>query len=301
MGRLGQDVDEMAKCVEYVRTYKDRVYGSGSSTGKEKEKSKVVIMGHSTGSQDVMTYLSCTNPRPRHPVLDCGDDYRAVIRGLVDGAIMQAPVSDRQAILSVLEDGTERDSPETMRRIYNDAVREAARRTYDYGDDTSLTSTSASASGPHSKGKSEPDILVTDTLVPLQVTARIGYGASTPVSSRRFLSLASPSSPEDPEEDDLFSSDLSDEQLGRTFGVLGARGLLAEGAGLLVLYSGRDQSVPAYVDKEALMDRWKTAAGEKWDSRSMVIPGASHALSDDDQEVPRRILVDKVRAYLDSL
>lgn len=263
--------------MEYVRGYKREVYGQGAGAGA----GKVVIMGHSTGSQDVMSYLSQTNPRPRHEVLDRDGEYEAVVRGAVDGAIMQAPVSDREAILSVLEDGTGRDTPETMRRVYNDAVRDAMRNTYEYGGD----------------GCAE---LGTDTLVPLQVTARIGYGASTAVSSRRFLSLASPRSPEDPTEDDLFSSDLSDEQLGRTFGVLGTRGLLVGGK-LLVLYSGRDQSVPAYVDKEALLGRWKSVAGEKWDEGSLVIPGASHALSDDDQEEPRRVLVQRVRAYLDRL
>ncbi|PLB50357.1 putative hydrolases or acyltransferase [Aspergillus steynii IBT 23096] len=284
LGRLGQDIDEIAKCVDYVRSYKGGVYPAGSEAGSGNTGSgKVVIMGHSTGSQDVMSYLSQGNPRPRHEVLDGEGDgeYERVCRGAVDGAIMQAPVSDREAILSVLEDGTERDTPETMRRVYDDAVRDAMRNTYDYGN--------GDGAAP----------LGTDTLVPLQVTARIGYGASTAVSSRRFLSLASPRSPEDPTEDDLFSSDLSDEQLGRTFGTIGTRGLLT--GRLLVLYSGRDQSVPGYVDKEALMGRWEKAAGEMWDSGSMVIPGASHALSDDDQAEPRRILVERVMGYLDGL
>lgn len=280
MGRLGQDIDEIAKCVEYVRRYKGDIYGHGHGhgSGPGAGAGKVVIMGHSTGSQDVLSYLSQGNPRARHEVLDREGEYEAVRRGAVDGAIMQAPVSDREAILSVLEDGTDKDTPETMRRVYSDAVRDAMRNPYEYGD-----------AG-----------LGTDTLVPLQVTARIGYGASTAVSSRRFVSLASPCSPGDPTEDDLFSSDLGDEQLGRTFGVLGTRGLL-QGGRLLVLYSGRDQSVPAYVDKEALMGRWKKAAGGRWDEGSLVIPGASHALSDDDQEEPRRVLVQRVRAYLDGL
>ncbi|KAK1142539.1 hypothetical protein N8T08_007514 [Aspergillus melleus] len=293
MGRVGKDIDEIAKCVAYVRQYKREVYGSSlQGTGGE----KVVIMGHSTGSQDVMSYLCETNPRPRHAVLDRGAEYEAVTRGAVDGAIMQAPVSDREAILSVVESGTERDSPESMRVLLRDAVGEAERRTYDYyhphcsGDGRDSTST-----------PTDGEVLATDTLVPLQVTARIGYGASTAVTSRRFLSLASPRSPEHPAEDDLFSSDLSDEQLRRTFGVLGTRGLLVPEGRLLVLYSGRDQSVPAYVDKKALMGRWKAAAGESWDTGSLVIPGASHALSDKDQEEPRRVLVERVMGYLDIL
>lgn len=266
MGRLGSDIDEMAQAVKYIREYKEPQFGAG----------KVVIMGHSTGSQDVMHYLSCPNPRPAHPVLD--PNYTPLTRVPVDGAIMQAPVSDREGILWVVKCGTARDSPEAMRELYNKAVEDARSKTF------------------------EKDYPV-DTLVPLSVTGRIGYPTTAPVSSRRFLSLVSPDSPEKPEEDDLFSSDLSDEQLKQTFGVVGARGLLNQK--LLVLYSGRDQSVPPWVSKEGLLKRWHAAidAGGRqfWDPRSMVIPNASHALSDLDQAEPRRILVDRVTSYLEDI
>jgi pimeloyl-ACP methyl ester carboxylesterase len=263
MGRLGKDIDEIAQTVNYVREYKTPVYGSG----------KVVIMGHSTGSQDVMHYLNCPNPRPAHPVFDKG--CPGVLRPQVDGAIMQAPVSDREGILWVIKCGTARDSPEAMRELYNKAVDDAQKHTYEDNDSV-------------------------DTVVPLSVTGRIGYPPTAPVSSRRFLSLVSPDSPKAPEEDDLFSSDLSDAQLNKTFGQVAGRGLL--GHKLLVLYSGRDASVPPWVNKEALIKRWEKAINteerEYWDRRSMVIPGASHALSDDDQAEPRRILVRQVTSYL---
>ncbi|KJK64385.1 Protein of unknown function DUF1749 [Aspergillus parasiticus SU-1] len=262
VGRLGKDIDEIAQCVQYVRDYKKQLFGAG----------KVVIMGHSTGSQDVMHYLSCPNPRPRHPVLDREID--PLTRTPVDGAIMQAPVSDRESILSVLNDGTERDSPEVMQELYRKAVADAKENTYE-DDDT------------------------VETVVPLSVTARIGYPSSTAVSSRRFLSLASPDSPRKPDEDDLFSSDLSDEQLQQTFGVIGSRGLLK--SKFMVLYSGRDQSVPPWVNKEALLKRWSTAAGPSWHPKSMIIPNASHALSDPDQAEPRRILAERVITYLDEV
>ncbi|KAE8148002.1 hypothetical protein BDV25DRAFT_168719 [Aspergillus avenaceus] len=260
VGRLGKDIDEVAQCVQYVRDYKRQLFGSG----------KVVIMGHSTGSQDVMHYISCPNPRPRHPVLD--KNVEPLMRSPVDGAIIQAPVSDREGILWVLKAGTERDSPETMREIYRKAVADAKQSTYEDGDRV-------------------------ETVVPLSVTARIGYPSSTAVSSRRFLSLTSPDSPRTPDEDDLFSSDLSDDQLQQTFGAIGTRELLS--SKLMVLYSGRDQSVPPWVDKEVLLKRWSVAAGQDfWHQRSMVIPNASHALSDCDQAEPRRILVERVTGYL---
>lgn len=266
MGRLGQDIDELSRCVSYIRATKGPQFGSG----------KVVIMGHSTGSQDVMHYINCPNPRPAHPIFD--RDWVPILRVPVDGAIMQAPVSDREGILWVVKCGTARDGPAQMRQIYNKAVADARRLTYD--DHESV-----------------------DTVVPLSITARIGYPPSAPVSSRRFLSLVSPDSPENPSEDDLFSSDLSDERLQGTFGMIRERGLLKQK--MLVLYSGRDQSVPPWVNKGALLKRWQAAAdaGERqiWDPRSMVIPNASHALSDSDQAEPRRILVERVTAYLNDI
>lgn len=266
MGRLGQDTDEIALCIQYIREYKEPHYGP----------TKVVIMGSSTGSQDILHYLHSPNPRPPHPVLD--RDETPITRPPVDGAIMQAPVSDREGILYEISTGTERDTPEQMRELYDGAVAAARGQTYE-------------------------DNNTVDTVVPLSVTARIGYSTTTPVSSRRFLSLVSPDSPGNPAEDDLFSSDLSDARLAETFGMVGVRGLLKQK--LLVLYSGRDQSVPPWVNKQALMWRWENAVdaggGLFWDSRSLVIPNASHQLSDPDQAEPQRILVERVTVYLDNI
>lgn len=272
-GSLGRDVDEIAQCVTYVSEYKPG--------------GKVVLMGHSTGSQDVLHYLSCENPQPRDPVpaqsVPCNNSLPAgMLRPKIDGAIMQAPVSDREAILWVAESGTERDSPRTMNQVYQNAVAEAKRKMYEDQD----------------SGNGSPGIK-RDTIVPLPVTARIGYPATTPMSSRRFLTLVSPESPQDPSENDIFSSDLGDEQLRKTFGAVCARSLLVSNGKLMVLYSGRDQSVPPWVNKDALLRRWRLVLGEPvWHSGSMIIPGASHALSDDDQAESRQILVKRVMGYL---
>ncbi|KAL8914896.1 MAG: hypothetical protein Q9171_000523 [Xanthocarpia ochracea] len=64
---ISQDVEEMGKCVEYFQSLRPR--------------GKVVLMGNSTGCQVVLAYLSSEGSRPK-----------------VDGGILQAPVSDRQAI-----------------------------------------------------------------------------------------------------------------------------------------------------------------------------------------------------------
>lgn len=75
-GSLQRDAKEIAQCVDYFRTVK----------GNE---SKIVVMGHSTGCQDVMEYV--TGPgRERRP--------------RIDGAILQAPVSDREGLPDIMSD-----------------------------------------------------------------------------------------------------------------------------------------------------------------------------------------------------
>ena len=70
---IARDADEMAKIVAYL---KERRPGG-----------KIVIMGHSTGCQDCMEYLVGKN---------------ADQRPTVDGVILQAPVSDREALGNIL-------------------------------------------------------------------------------------------------------------------------------------------------------------------------------------------------------
>lgn len=192
---------------------------------------------------------------------------------------MQAPVSDREAILWVLSEGIGGKTPSELRAVY-DKVEAMAKEAVAEGNDF-------------------------DTLLPISMTSQIGYPGNTPLSCRRFLSLVSPDSPQSPGEDDMFSSDLSDEQLSETFGMIGKRGLLRRK--LMVLFSGADQSVPDWIDKKKLLERWRNATdrggeGGIWDCvHSAVIPGASHALSNDDQAEPRRFLVEKVMGYLEGV
>ncbi|KAL4925330.1 uncharacterized protein BDV17DRAFT_272419 [Aspergillus undulatus] len=277
MSGLGRDIDEVAACVEYIRRYKWVSYSDSRIAGAGPEVPKVVIMGHSTGSQDVLQYISAPNPRPAHPVLDHGR-RGPVLRPQVDGAVMQAPVSDRQAILSVLEEGNEDHTAEEMQAIYDAAITRAKRHTFEeYG--------------------------TLDTIVPLPYTTAIGYPHTTAISSRRFLSLASPDSPQAPGEDDLFSSDLGEERLRKTFGVVHSRGVLRpkSTASLLVLYSGKDPSVPAHVDKKGLLRRWRRVVDAErayWHRESGIIPGASHTLEGDRQIEQRAMLVYKLRLFL---
>ncbi|GIK01480.1 hypothetical protein Aspvir_005516 [Aspergillus viridinutans] len=236
---LDKDVEEIAKCIDFVRTLK-------ASSASASAPGKIVIMGHSTGSQDVLHYLYTQGNRP-----------------VVDGAILQAPVSDREALLA-----------ET--RKPGDVGAEAK------GSWEQLVSLARQAP-------------VGDIILPLNLSSKVGLPPD-PVSARRFLSLASPDSPGRPAEDDLFSSDLTDQRLRETFGAAATRGLLR--SKLLVLYSGNDEFAARWVDKEALMARWREAtdAGKAgtWDQNSGVIPGASHNVKDQGQAD----LAERVTRYL---
>ena len=63
---LEQDTRELAQCATYF--------------SELRPKAKIVLMGHSTGCQDIMHYLTSPGKRPK-----------------IDGAIMQAGISDREA------------------------------------------------------------------------------------------------------------------------------------------------------------------------------------------------------------
>ncbi|KAI9821353.1 MAG: hypothetical protein M1832_003359 [Thelocarpon impressellum] len=198
---LRQDAIETAECVRYLRQLR--------SDGK------LVLMGHSTGCQATMHYLT-------------GPDYQ--IRPPVDGAVLQAPVSDREAGEALL--------PRDL-----------------------LASSVAIATQMVANGRGE-DVMP---------SAATGGCLGTAPSAQRWLSLASPAHDG---EDDLFSSDLSDAQLRQTFGSLPPT------TPLCILYSGADQFVPAHVDKQALVERWKASvragAGIVDEAHSAVVPGASH-------------------------
>jgi pimeloyl-ACP methyl ester carboxylesterase len=73
---LDTDVAEIAQCVSYFRDLRPG--------------GKIVLLGHSTGSQDIMHYLvSEGNPRPK-----------------IDGGILQSGVSDREAFAQAIPPNT---------------------------------------------------------------------------------------------------------------------------------------------------------------------------------------------------
>lgn len=258
VGSLDLDVEEIAQCVQFVRNLKG-------------ESGKVVIMGHSTGSQDVMHYLYSPNPLPKDPDFDVGLKY--LTRPKLDGAIMQAPASDREAIKHMISTSAQ---PNEAQGAYEQLV--AAAKQQPWTDDKS------------------------DVILPMNLTVQMGLPGNAPLSARRFLSLVSPESPEKPAQDDLFSSDLTDKRHQETFGQVATRGILKNsGSKFLILYSGNDEYCPTWVDKEAMIKRWQVAAeagGATWDvQNSGVVPGASHNVKAEGQQD----LIGRVVRYLHSI
>jgi len=78
---LNKDVKELVQCIEYIL--------------KLRTRGKIVLMGHSTGSQDIMHYL----------VSPLQEEEEQSPRPPLAGAIMQGGVSDREAFVMLLPEG----------------------------------------------------------------------------------------------------------------------------------------------------------------------------------------------------
>lgn len=250
------DVEEVAVCIEYIR-----------GTLCKNEDTDIVLMGHSTGCQDIMRYLTSPNPL----------DERKSIRPVVQGAILQAPVSDRDAALHVKEEGPE------------------VKKAFDRANQISKDTAPADAR---------------DTILPMNTTKLI-WGP-TPVSVARWLSLVSPDSPENPSIEDFFSNDLSDDSLRKTFGTIGSNRLLVRSSGvdssnspcMLVLMSDSDEFARRPGQAKSL-ERWRAIVNNDTGATifkdSAVILNAVHDVGGDDwpsQEARLVVLRKKVMDYL---
>jgi hypothetical protein len=217
---LQRDVKELSKCVSYFR---------GIKSGK------VVLMGHSTGCQDVIEYLVGPGHETREPI---------------DGGILQAPASDRESISLAIDP-----------KVYEESCK-VAQEMIDAGDG--------------------------DEIMPKKITK--GFFSPAKVSAKRWLSLASPNHDGD---DDYFSSDLSDEQLMKSFGSLPAR------SPLCILFSGSDEYMPKTLDMAALIQKWagfvKKGHGKVDEENSGVVKSASHNLAGNPEDIVQDLVMRVVR------
>ncbi|CAL5413297.1 unnamed protein product [Camellia sinensis] len=172
----------------------------------------VVLLGHSTGCQDIVYYMR-TNAA-------CSRAVRA--------AIFQAPVSDREYLATL---------PETAAMI-----------------DLASTMISEGRASELMPREANPD---------------------APITASRYHSLCAYNG-----DDDMFSSDLSDDQLRMRLGHM-------SNTPCQVLFSMADEYVPEYVDKKALVDRLCKAMGG---AEKVEIEWGTHSLSNRVEEAVQAII-----------
>ncbi|XVF64966.1 hypothetical protein PTKIN_Ptkin09bG0209200 [Pterospermum kingtungense] len=172
----------------------------------------VVLLGHSTGSQDIVHYMR-TNAA-------CSRAVRA--------AILQAPVSDREYKATL---------PETAAMI-----------------DLSSTMIKEGRGSELMPKEADP---------------------SSPITAYRYNSLCAYMG-----DDDMFSSDLSDDQLRMRLGHMA-------NTPCQVIFSMNDEYVPEYVDKKALVDRLCKAMGG---AEKVEIEYGNHSLSNRVHEAVQAII-----------
>ena len=251
---LTRDVEEIDTCVKFIRGMPK--LGNGDS--------KIVLLGHSTGCQDTLTYIyTAFEKRPHSPI---------------HGAILQAAVSDREGAMNAI-------STEAHVKALFDKCMNMVSNT------------------PKDEHKT--------TVLPMHWTTSI-FGP-TPMSIARFLSLISPESPSNPAADDLFSSDIPESELAKTFGKVGAdssplQPLPSSGKrSLMVLQSGSDEYCAPSTSQADLLGRWRKAietGGGELHHKSRVIENGLHDLSgSSEQQKHGRQVIFKgaILSYLDDI
>ncbi|KAI0902151.1 DUF1749-domain-containing protein [Annulohypoxylon nitens] len=213
---LDDDVADISALVKYLR-----------SIGRE----RVVLLGHSTGSQDCMHYANSSGPAS------------------VDGYILQAPVCDRGA-LSIEMGGESLDKSLAVAKSLI---------TSDEGD----------------KGEER----ISPNWLPFSFR-------TTPISARRWYSLGATDG-----EDNYFDPDRPDDVVAPFWQRVDKP--------ILILHSGKDEYIPPHVDKEALIQRWKSLCRPGIASElSSLIPGANHRVEEKEAE---EWLVSTVVKFLQSI
>lgn len=201
-GSLARDSSEIGKLVAYLR----------SPAGGDRET--IGFMGHSTGCQNTIHYLSQFQP---------GDNQT------LDFGILQAPVSDRVS-------GGESISKEELAESVK-----LAKELIDSGKENEL--------------------------MPSKYLEKF---FSVPINAYRWNSLMSVRG-----DDDFFSPDLNDDDFKLSFGKVQKP--------LLVLYSGADEYVPDWLDKEDIMKRW-AASTDVISPLSKIVDGGKHNLGEGSKE-----------------
>jgi len=228
---ISRDIEEIGLAITHIRD----VIRKGKLTN-------VVLLGQSTGCQDILHYISA--PNTNDP-----------LRPIVQGAILQAPLSDRDALM--------------VFKVNKDPERKAF-----FEKCMQLIATI-----PEDEHKTH--------VLPLTWTMPL-FGRA-PLCVSRFLDLASPSSPENPRQEDFFSHDLHESRLNETFGQVGARQVLGQAKAaqpsVLILISESDEVVSQPATAQDLLQKWEkelasdSARSIALHSESTCIKDATHDIS----------------------
>ncbi|VVT45501.1 uncharacterized protein SAPINGB_P000771 [Magnusiomyces paraingens] len=217
-GSLSRDAKEMARAIGFLQT------------NKETSKKRIVLMGHSTGTQNLI-YYATQNINPSIP------------RPPVDGLILQASVSDREAF--VKSNGEEK---------WQEALA--------YAQDLLLADIET-----QSKALIKAEAPGFSPIPPKYT--RLFFGAQ--ISSYRWVSLMKVRG-----DDDFFSSDLDDKDFESTFGKVSVPLLvLYSGADEYVPVKVDKKSLVKRFQNATKSDFWSPL--------SHVVPDATHNLADSPQ------------------
>lgn len=221
-GSLKRDAQELGKLAKYLRTKRGT------------KASKVVLMGHSTGCQDTMEFLS------KHSKADNFDKLLDI-----DAGILQAPVSDCEAF----------EFWDKEKKL--EGLLALAQKHIDEGNP--------------------------DELLPKEA---LDSALGAPITAYRFHAFAARRG-----DDDYFSSYLTAEDYAKTFGKVLKP--------LLVLYGEKDECVPKFVNRQALVDLWKAATDPQvWSKYSKVLKGAKHNIGPGSDEGAVEDMIETVLAFI---
>ena len=123
-------------------------------------------------------------------------------------------------------------------------------------------------------------------IYPIKQGESISDGSVSAISANRWYSLAAKGGHED-----YFSSDLTDEEMKEAF-----KGLRESEKKVLFAFGEKDGSVPAFVDKKKLLEKFKRCAGDK--AETLLLKDANHQIH---AKAPQKEFIDRVVGLVTSL
>lgn len=267
---LEGDAEEMALAVSWLR----RVRGTD----------KVILMGHSTGCQDAMAYLS-------HPAGSLGRGDTAV----VDAAVLQAPVSDRESWESMYCN-KDKDAAQDAASAETDGKE-------DKQDPVELLALAKrlveEGKGAQLLPRNVPLVQPPESSEPTPQRGNVNAVWDSPMTAYRYWSLYAKGG-----HDDYFStSDLSASEI-HDIWKRAAHGLRQGSTGyVLGLVGGEDEYIPRpTITPQTIIASWDAALDEDAETKKnvkfQILDGANHKVDAAEAQV---LLVAKVRELIKAL